>query len=162
MTRKTLWIGLTALVVALVAATAAFATTQHRGAIAKPPATLTAAAASAPTQTGIPRACRALMSNPAAWKDMQALRAQHLKDMQAWRKQYGSDPSSAAAQAALAKLRTEHWNDMRALLQKYGAGTGATTPGGMMGGSGNAYRGMMDGSGYNPGTAAGSGMMGTY
>ena len=46
-------------------------------------------------------ACAALMSNPQAVKDMQALRIEHQKDMQAWWDTYGSAPNSAAAQAAL-------------------------------------------------------------
>ena len=82
-------------------------------------------------------ACGALMSNPKAVKAMQALRAEHQKEMQAWIDKYGADPTSAEAQAALKALRDEHWNDMRALFKKFGikvpAGAG---PGGMMRGSG--------------------------
>jgi hypothetical protein len=156
MTRKTLWIGITALVVALVAATAAFATTQHR-AIAVTATTRLVAATPAPANTVIPGACRALVNDPAAWKGMQALRSEHFKDMQAWSKQYGSDPSSAAARSALAKLRTEHWNDMRALLGKYSAGSATSGSGAAIGCPGSGYRGMMGG-----GYGAGAGMMGTY
>ena len=50
---------------------------------------------------------------------MQALRVEHQKDMQAWIAQYGSDPTSAEAQAALQKLRQEHWNDMRGLFKQF-------------------------------------------
>ena len=157
MTRKTLWIGVAALVVALVAATAAFATTQHR-AIAVTTTTRLVAAAPAPANTVIPGACRGLMNDPAAWKGMQALSTEHFKDMQTWLKQYGSDPDSAAAQSALARLRTEHWNDMRALLGKHGAGSADSGRGAATGDLGAGYRGMMGGGGYG----AGAGMMGTY
>ena len=154
MKRKTLWIGIAALVVALVAATAAFATVQHRaGAVTTTTRLVAATPASADTE--VPGACGALMSDPAAWKDMQALRAEHFKDMQAWLKQYGSNSGSSAAQAALAKLRSEHWNDMRALLQKYGAGSATSGSGPATGGPGSGYRGMMGG-GY------GGGMMNSY
>ena len=34
------------------------------------------------------------MSNPKALDAMQALRAEHQKEMQAWYEQYGSDPSA--------------------------------------------------------------------
>ena len=34
--------------------------------------------------------------------------------------EFGADPTSAAAQAALAKLRAEHINDMLTLMKKYG------------------------------------------
>ncbi len=156
MKRKTLWIGVAALAVALVAATAAFATTQHR-ATAVTTTTRLVAATSAPANAVVPGACRTLMNDPAAWKGMQALRNEHFKDMQTWLKQYGADPDSAAAQSALAKLRTEHWNDMRALLGKYGAGSAASGSGAATGDPGSGYRGMMGG-GYGPG----AGMMGTY
>lgn len=111
-------------------------------------------------------ACGALMSNPKALKAMQELRAEHQKDMQAWSAQYGSDPTSADAQAVLQKLREEHWNDMRTLFKQFGVKAPTTVgPGGMMqgagtggcggacGGAGAARDG--DGAGY------GSGMMGS-
>ena len=66
------------------------------------------------------------MSNPKAVKAMQELRAEHQKEMQAWTEQYGSDPSSAEAQAALQKLRQEHWNDMRGLFKRFGIKAPAT------------------------------------
>jgi hypothetical protein len=81
-------------------------------------------------------ACGALMSNPKALEAMQELRAEHQAEMQAWYQQYGSDPSSAAAQAARRQLREEHWNDMQQLFKKYGvkAPAQAGQGGGMMGG----------------------------
>jgi hypothetical protein len=81
-------------------------------------------------------ACGALMSNPKALKAMQALRAEHQKDMQAWNAQYGSDPTSSEAQAALQKLREGHWNDMRGLFKQFGVkAPAAVGPGGMMSGA---------------------------
>jgi hypothetical protein len=161
MKRTSLWIGIAALVVALVAATAAFATTRSGASATRAVTTFAAAATSAPDQTSVHGACGALMNDPAAWKDMQAQRADHFKDMQAWSKQYGSDPNSAAARAALAKLRTEHWNDMRALLQKYGAGSAASdgrTNAAPSCGYGYGAGGMMGCGSYG----ARAGMMGTY
>ncbi len=143
MKRKTLWIGIAALVVALVAATAAFATAQHHAGAVTTTTRLVAATPASANITG-PGACGALMSDPKAWKDMQALRDEHFKDMQAWWKQYGSESGSAAAQTALAKLRTEHWNDMRALMQKYGVGSAASGNGPATSGPGSGYRGMMN------------------
>ena len=69
---------------------------------------------------------------------MQELRAEHQKEMQEWDEQYGSDPSSAEAQAALQKLRQEHWSDMQKLFKKLGIKAPATAgPGsGMMRGAG--------------------------
>jgi hypothetical protein len=143
MGNRMIWLGLAVLVVALVASTTAFAATQ------RPSAGAGARAA------GLGGACGALMRDPAALKDMQALRAEHQADMRAWFRQYGSDPGSTAAQAALSRLRAEHRNDMRALLQKHGAHSGGWPRGGMMGGgygygmmggSSNGYGGMMGGS----------------
>ena len=109
-------------------------------------------------------ACGALMSNPKAVKAMQGLRAEHRQEMQAWIDQYGADPSSAEAQAALTALREEHWNDMRDLFKRLGikvpAGVG---PGRMMGGPGvcgAACGGAGSGAGAQ-GTGYGSGMMGS-
>jgi len=126
--------GLAALVVVLVASTAAFAATQRASAGTRSPATV-----------GLGGACGALMGDPAVFEDMQALRAEHQADMRAWRARYGSDPNSTAAQAALAKLRTEHMNDMRALRRKHDAKTGTWSRGGMMGGAGSGSSGMMGG-----------------
>jgi hypothetical protein len=122
-------------------------------------------------------ACAQLMSNPQAVQDMQALRVEHQKDMQAWWSQYGSDPTSDAAKAALKALRTEHWNDMKALFGKYGikvpanAGPGSLGGFGMMGGqyggcgTGGAGCGGV-GTGTNTGAGSGGmmggGMMGGY
>ncbi len=147
MKKSTVMIGLTVLVVALVAASAAWAATQrHNG----------ARAGTAPR--GATSFCSALAKDPQAWKDMQALRVQHLADMKAWRAQYGQDPNNAAAQAALATLRTEHWNDMKALMKKYGINVGTGHGWGMMGGSGSGYGyGMMGG---GSGSGSGWGMMG--
>jgi hypothetical protein len=109
-------------------------------------------------------ACGGLMSGRDVFKAMLALRQEHLKDMQTWWQQYGSDPSSAAAREALRKLRQEHWRDMQDLFKKFGvtppqggmmrpwaspspgaSGCGTYGPG-MMGGSGSSYGpGMMGG-----------------
>ena len=43
-------------------------------------------------------ACGVLMNDPVALDAMQALRAEHQKERQAWYELYGSDPSSAGAQ----------------------------------------------------------------
>jgi hypothetical protein len=115
-------------------------------------------------------ACGTLMKNPQAVKDMQALRAEHQKEMQAWWDKYGSDPNSAEAQAALKALRTEHWNDMKALFRKYGvelpANAGPGTCGGgngmMGGGSGGCGGGGCAGGNDTTGTGYGNGMMGGY
>jgi len=101
-------------------------------------------------------ACATLMTNPQAVKDMQALRAEHQKDMQAWWDKYGSDPNSAAAQAAMQALRTEHWNDMKALFEKYGVAVPATAGPGTCGNGGN---GMMGGGGCG-GAGGGAGCAG--
>jgi hypothetical protein len=101
-------------------------------------------------------ACATLMTNPQAVKDMQALRAEHQKDMQAWWDKYGSDPNSAEAQAAMKALRTEHWNDMKALFAKYGVALPANAGPGTCGGGGN---GMMGGGGCG-GAAGGAGCAG--
>ena len=87
--------------------------------------------------------------------------------MQNWSDKYGSDPSSAEAQAALQTLRQEHWNDMRDLFKKYGvtAPQGAGPASGQRsGGCGGACGGYGSGSGTQ-GTGygmmgSGSGMMG--
>ncbi|HET6476567.1 MAG TPA: hypothetical protein VFH93_10885 [Thermoleophilia bacterium] len=150
MRRRMLWIGAAALVVALSAATVAFAATQHSSTHA---AKGVAFAASTAAPSVVPGACGALMNDPAAWKDMQAQRAEHQAAMQAWFDKYGVDSNSAAAQAALDQLRAEHWNDMGELLKKYGVDPAATPRGGATGGYG---AGMMGGSGD------GAGMMGGY
>lgn len=108
--------------------------------------------AGAATRKTVPKlwgggACRSLMSDPAAVKDMQALRAEHRADMQAWWQKYGSDASSAAAQDALRQLREEHWNDMQQLFKKHGI-----TPPSRASGQGGP--GMMGG---GPGGCAGAG-----
>jgi len=145
MRSRMLWLGLAALVVVLVAATAAFAATQRSNVGKRALAT--------GARAGV---CGALRRDPAALKDLRALRKEHRADMRAWLAQYGADPSSPAAQAALAKLRAEHANDMRALMKKYGIT--ARRGGGMMGGYGGSYGGGMMG-----GTSSGSsGMMGGF
>ena len=101
-------------------------------------------------------ACATLMTNPQAVKDMQALRAEHQKDMQAWWDKYGSDPNSTTAQAAMQALRTEHWNDMKALFEKYGVAVPATAGPGTCGNGGN---GMMGGGGCG-GAGGGAGCAG--
>jgi hypothetical protein len=99
--------------------------------------------------------CDRLMSDPSAMKAMQPLHAEHVKDMQAWQAQYGTDPQSTEAQAALKTMRNEHVREMRAAFKKLGIkvpvkacdlsmmdsanGTGmmgGTSGTGMMGGSG--------------------------
>jgi hypothetical protein len=103
-----------------------------------------------------------MMSDPSAMKAMQPLHAEHLKDMQAWQAQYGTDPQSVEAQAALKTMRKEHVREMQAAFKKLGikvpvkacdvgmmdgtTGTGmmdGTTGTGMMGGADGT--GMMDG-----------------
>jgi hypothetical protein len=116
-------------------------------------------------------ACRTLMSNPQAVKEMRGLRAEHQRDMRAWYGKYGADPSSAEAQATLQTLRQSHWNDMKALFKKFGmkvpAGASAGAcggPGGMMGVGGSCGGGGCGGQGGATGaqgTGHGSGMMGS-
>jgi uncharacterized membrane protein YgcG len=132
------------------------------------------------THTRRAGACRTLMSNPQAVKEMRALRAEHQKDMQAWFSQYGSDPNSAAAKAALQQLRQSHWGDMKTLCDKYGvkvpsgsgsgsgSGVGAGAcggSGGMRGGGGSCggggSGGLGGGSGSTRRTGFGQGMMGS-
>jgi len=151
---RTLWIGLAAFVLALGVATAAFAVTGQAGRSAGNCARL-GAASTAQARGVVPGACRTLTNDPAARPEMQALRTEHRQEMQAWWERYGSDPTSAAAQAALAVLRAEHRDDMRALLQKYNVDAAQTACGGVTGGG---CGGMM-GSGYglNGGCASGSG-----
>lgn len=107
-----------------------------------------------------PAACGSLMSDPAALQAMQALRQEHLKDMQAWRTTYGGDPSSAAAQAALSQLRQEHWQDMQRLFKQFGI----TRPsGGMMRPWTQPSAGPSGGGIYGPGMMGGqNGGTGTY
>ena len=141
--------------------------------------------AGAATRNAVPRlwgggaACRTLMSNPDAVKAMQALRAEHRLDMQAWWQKYGSDPTSAAAQKAMQQLRQEHWYDMQQLFKKFGVtvpesgSQGGYGPGmmGSVGRSGGAGGGCWRGSAPAPGVTAtpgastssssyGAGMMG--
>ena len=95
-----------------------------------------------------------MMSDPSAMKAMQPLHAEHVKDMQAWQAQYGKDPQSTEARAALKTMRKEHVREMRAAFKQLGIkvpagickvsmmdaanGTGMMGGGtdGMMGGSG--------------------------
>jgi hypothetical protein len=98
--------------------------------------------------------CARLMSDPAASQAMQPLHDEHVKDMQAWRAQYGKNPQSAVAQAALATLRRQHLGEMRAALEKLGIKVPAgACDGGMMDGTdgagmmGGDAGGMMGGSG---------------
>ena len=114
--------------------------------------------------------CADIMRSPAALKAMRALRAEHWKDMQAWRDKYGADPTSAEAQAALQALRRQHWNDMKALLQKYGvkvpsgAGPGGAASGagcvGAGGGGCGGVAGSATGAGAGSSPGYGPGMMG--
>ena len=111
-------------------------------------------------------ACGVLMNDPEALDAMQALRAEHQNERQAWYELYGSDPSSAGAQTALQELREEHWNDMRGLFEELGIevpeGAG---PGGMMGrggGCGGGCGGAGQGAGYGGMMGSGGGMMGNW
>jgi hypothetical protein len=104
--------------------------------------------------------CNRLMSDPAAMQAMQPLHAEHVKDMQAWQAQYGTDPQSTEAQAALKTMRKEHVREMRAAFKKLGIKVpvkacdlsmmGGADGTGMMGGGTD---GMMGGT-------SGTGMMG--
>ena len=155
MRRKMLWIGVAAVVVALSAATVAFATTQRSTSTSTPTTS---------TSLGTGAVRGVMMGGAVSVKDMRALHAEHQADMKAWLDKYGADPNSTAARAAIAKLRAEHWNDMRAQLKKYGINAGTTGRGTMMGGSGAGYGGMMGGAGYGSSTGidTGTGMMGAY
>ena len=118
--------------------------------------------------------CDRLMSDPVAMKAMQPLHAEHLKDMQAWQAQYGTDPQSIEAQGALTTMRREHVREMRAAFKKLGIKVparacklsmmGGASGTGMMGGGTD---GMMGGSGatgdvhaqhHGEGTAAATGV----
>ena len=120
-------VGLVALAAVFGVSRATAATSMHR--------------TSTGTQSGS-AGCARLMSDPAAVKAMQPLHAEHVKDMQAWQAQYGKDPRSTEAQAALKTMRKEHVREMRAAFKKLGI----TVPAGACDGS------MMDG-------ATGTGMM---
>jgi len=116
-------------------------------------------------------ACQQLFKDPQAVEDMQALRARHQQDMQAWWDKYGDTPTSTDAVAALKALRTSHWNDMKALFEKYGVKLPANAGPGNLGGFG-MMGGGCGGGGCGPGgggcggfgqsgnTGAGYGMMG--
>ncbi len=147
MKHRMLWIGAAALVLALGAATVAFAATQRSttGSSATP---TRAAAQTASGWSG------AMMGGAVNVEGMSSLHAEHLADMQAWFDQYGADPDSADAQAALDQLRAEHWNDMRQVFKQYGVDPATTDNGGAGGGYGGGMMG--GGSGY------GGGMMGGY
>jgi hypothetical protein len=106
-------------------------------------------------------ACGVLMDDPEAFDAMQALRAEHQRERQAWYDQYGSDPSTAEAQAALQKLREEHRNDMRSLFEQLGVDVpDGAGPGGMMGRGGGCGGGCGAGTGAGQGAGCG-GMMGS-
>jgi hypothetical protein len=98
-------IGLVALAAGFGVSRAAAATSMHR--------------TSTGTQSGGVGFDR-MMSDPSAMKAMQPLHAEHLKDIQAWQAQYGTDPQSAEAQAALKTMREEHVREMRAAFKKLG------------------------------------------
>jgi hypothetical protein len=98
-------VGLVALAAIFGATRATAATSMHRG---------------AESAQGTSAGCERLMSDPAAVKAMQPLHAEHVRDMQAWQERFGTDPSSAEAQAALKALRREHLRDMRSALTEQG------------------------------------------
>jgi hypothetical protein len=137
---KVLWITVASVVLALSVASVAFAAVQDDSSAAPAPQTRGAA-------------CGALLDDPAAADELQALRTEHRTDMQAWFDKYGADRSSAEAQAALTDLRAEHQSEMQALLEKYGIDASLCTGSGMMGGHGG---GMMSG-GYGAGNGVGNG-----
>ena len=98
------------------------------------------------------------MNDPAAVEAMRSLHSDHIKDMEAWRSRFGSDPGTSAGRVALLRMQGEHRDQMRAALKKAGikgasaacaAGMMGTGTGGMMG---TAAAGMMG--------AAASGIMG--
>jgi hypothetical protein len=99
--------------------------------------------------------CGQLVNNPDAFKAMQALRAEHAKDMQAWYDRYGQDPTSTAAQQALQKLREEHLSEMQSLFKKYGSAAPRVAPS-----PGNGWGPGAGGSGGYGGGMMGGGMMG--
>ena len=134
-------VGLVALAAAFGVSRATAATSMHR--------------ASTGAQGGS-AGCNRLVSDSAAVKAMQPLHADHVKDMQAWQKQYGKHPTSAEAQAALKTMREQHVREMRAAFKKLGIKVPAgacdismmdgTIGTGMMGGG---AAGMMGGSGVS-------------
>ena len=132
MRSKALLIAGATVVLALSLASVAFAATK--------------APSAAPAAQARGAACSALLDNPAAASELQALRTEHQADMQAWYAKYGTDRSTAAAQTALTALRAEHQKDMQALLTKYGIDASLCTGGGMMGG-GTGGAGMSGGMG---------------
>jgi hypothetical protein len=128
MRSKVLWTTVSAVVLALSVASVALAATKDDSSASPAPQTRGAA-------------CGALLDDPAAADELQALCTEHRADMQAWFDAYGADRTSADAQAALAELRTEHRTDMQALLEKYGIDASRCTGGGMMGGGYGAGNG---------------------
>jgi hypothetical protein len=104
--------------------------------------------------------CGRLMSDPAASKAMQSLRAEHVQDMQAWQARYAADPQSDEAQAALRTMRKEHVREMRAAFKELGikAPAGACNTGMMNGMNGTHMMDGMDGAGMM--RAGHGGMMG--
>ena len=122
------------------------------------------------TRTSTPRpaagngACGTLTGDPKGLEAMQALRTEHRAEMQAWYDQYGSDPSSSEAEAALQTLRGEHWTDMQNLLKKLGIEAPAKQGqgGGMMRGSGGCGRSCGGAGAGQGGACQGGGMMGGW
>lgn len=73
------------------------------------------------TAAGVPGGgCQRLMKDPKAMQVMHDLHPDHLKDIQAWRDLYGSDPSSTEAKQALTRLWREHRAEMKSALAKAG------------------------------------------
>ena len=141
---KALLITGAALVLALSVASVAFAATKSSSAT--------------PAAQARGAACGALLDDPAAASELQALRTEHQADMQAWYDKYGTDRSTTAAQTALTNLRAEHQNDMQALLTKYGIDASLCSGGGMMGG-GNGGGMMGGGNGGGNGMGGGCGVV---
>jgi hypothetical protein len=86
---------------------------------------------------------QALQANPELRAELQQLMAERRADMQAWWKEYGTDPDSAAAQKALGELRAEHRQKMQELLRQLDVqndGSGGISGGTGDSGSGTSYQ----------------------
>jgi hypothetical protein len=118
MKRRTLPLVLGA--IALVALAAAFGVSRAIATTSTHPASAGVRGVTAESGSVKSGGCERLMSDPVALKAMQPLHAEHAKDMQAWRDQYGKNTQTAEAQAALKALRQQHVREMRAAFKKAG------------------------------------------